>query len=123
MRQFTRHRLGLLIPALAWLFVQFSMSGVVLAETSDGVTVEICSAFGIQEVQIDPATGQPVTSVAAHGCDWCHSFGVAITLEPRADVAWVAIAQDFQYGLALAPVPHHPLRLAADFRSRAPPVL
>lgn len=86
--------------------------------------MEICSPFGVQQITIDPETGEPVEPTAQGAdCDWCQSFGVATDVASRADIAWTTFARDFQMRVQLASSPHHILRLAADYQSRAPPVL
>ena len=124
MRRKIPHKLGLLLPAVTWLFIQFTMSGIVLGSSADAMQIEICSPFGVQQVSIDPETGEPAEPVAnGSGCDWCQSFGAAIDTTERGDVDWVVLGESFQYKLTLSPPPHKPLRLVADYRSRAPPIL
>ena len=118
------HRLGLLLPAVTWLFIQFTMSGIVLGSSANAMEVEICSPFGIQQVTIDPKTGEPVEQVVdGAGCDWCQSFGLIVDTGLRGDVGWVVLAQGFQHKLVLSPPPHKQLRLVAGYQSRAPPIL
>lgn len=113
----------MLFPAMAWLFVQFSMSGVMLSSSAGAMQIEICSPFGIQQISIDPETGEPVEPVIGGGCGWCQSFGVTIDTLPRKNVPWSAFECDFTRLLPTIAPMHTPLRLVADFRSRAPPFL
>ena len=118
------HKFGLLFPAVSWLFIQFAMAGVMIGSPADATQVEICSPFGIQEVTIDPETGEPIDpSVGGGDCDWCQSFGLVADTAERGNVGWNVIAWNYQYRLTLAPPPHKPLRLVADYDSRAPPLL
>jgi hypothetical protein len=113
----------MLFPAVTWLFIQFAMSGVVLGSSANAMQIEICSPFGVQQIMIDPETGEPVDPVVENGCDWCHSFGAAIDTAERGDVGWAVLDQSFHVLLSSPPPPHSPLRLVADFQSRAPPAL
>ena len=118
------HKLGLLLPAVTWLFIQFTMSGIVLGSSADAMQFEICSPFGIQQVTIDPQTGEPVEPMVGEtGCDWCQSFGLITDSALRGDVDWVVLAHSFQHKLVLSPPPHKPLRLVGHYQTRAPPVL
>jgi hypothetical protein len=118
------HKLGLLFPALTWLFIQFTMSGIMVGAPANAMQVELCTPFGIQEVTIDLETGEPVDPlVGVHGCDWCQSFGLVADTAARGDIGWVELAREFQLRLPVAAPPVKPLYLAADYHSRAPPVL
>ena len=116
------HKVGMLIPALAWLVVQFSMSGIMAAKPAEAMQIEICSAYGVQQIAADPATGQPPQSGAESGCDWCHHFGATIDPGTREALDWVAVARDFRRPMPTAPV-HMPRHTVAGFDSRAPPRL
>lgn len=118
-------RIGLILPALAWLVVQFAMAGGVQAETSSGVPVEICSALGVETLLVDPDTGLPVAPDAAQdeGCDWCRSFGNAVDAPPRLALDWREIAFSSSRRILPADTPRHALRLVGEVRSRAPPIL
>ncbi|MEQ9260057.1 MAG: hypothetical protein RIG84_13285 [Roseovarius sp.] len=117
-------RLGLLFPALTWIAVQVAMAGGLHAAPASGLTIELCSTFGTETLVIDLETGEPVEPARATcGCDWCHSFGKAVDLPPRAAPDWQEMAVDFAHRLTLAPPPHLVLRLVGDAQSRAPPVL
>lgn len=113
----------MLFPALAWLFIQFSMSGVMVGSSASAMEIEICSPFGVQQILIDPETGQPVDPVMAGGCDWCQAFGAAVDTAERGDVACAVLKPGLHVLLASPPLLHTPLRFVADFNSRAPPVL
>lgn len=118
------YRLGLLFPALTWLFIQFAMAGVFVGSSGDAMQIEICSPFGVQTITIDPETGEPVEPIASgDGCNWCQSFGLIVDTAERHDGRWQALAYDYQFKLQLAPAPHNPLRLTTDYQSRAPPIL
>ena len=118
------HKIGLLFPALSWLFIQFAMSGVMIGSSANAMQIEICSPFGVQQITIDPETGEPVEPVMGGGdCDWCQSFGLIVDTAERGDVGWVIMERDYQRKLVLAPPPYKPLRLVADYQSRAPPLL
>lgn len=118
------HKLGVLFPALTWLFIQFTMSGMMIGSSADAMQIEICSPFGIQQITIDPETGEPVEPIASgDGCDWCQSFGLIVDTANRGAVDWAVMARTYQNRLTLAPPPHKPLRLSADYQSRAPPIL
>jgi hypothetical protein len=113
----------MLFPALAWLVVQFSMSGIVYGTPAGAMQIEICSAYGAQQIDVDAGSGQPPQPGADSGCDWCHHFGATADLAARDALPWVVLARDFS---RLVPPPsrlHQPLRLVADFQSRAPPYL
>ncbi|MEP0154075.1 MAG: hypothetical protein ABJE81_05310 [Pseudophaeobacter sp.] len=118
------HKFGLLFPALTWLFIQFTMSGLVLGSSANAMQIEICSPSGVQLITIDPNTGEPSEPTAkGGGCDWCQSFGHFIDTSARDDLNWVVLNLSYQQNLALAPPLHKPLRLIADYQSRAPPLL
>lgn len=124
LRHTHRHKLGLLLPAVTWLFIQFTMSGIVLSSSADAMQIEICSPFGIQQITIDPETGEESERpVGAGKCDWCQSFGLIVDTAERGEVGWAVMARSFQHRLTLSPPPHKPLRLVADYQSRAPPSL
>lgn len=124
MRHASLHKLGLLFPALTWLFIQFSMAGVMVGSSANAMEIEICSPFGIQVISIDLETGEPVEPVGAgNSCDWCQSFGLIVDTAERGAVDWTTMACGEQQNLALSPAPHTPLRLVADYQSRAPPIL
>lgn len=109
---------------MAWLFIQFAMSGIMLGSPANAMQIEICSPFGIQQVTIDPDTGEPIEPVVdGQGCEWCQSFGVIADTAARGDVAWTVLARDFQLRLPVTAPLHKPLRLSADYHSRAPPIL
>lgn len=108
---------------MAWLFVQFSMSGIMMGTPANAMQIEICSPFGIETISIDPETGEPAKQVVGGGCDWCQSFGAVIDTAMRDDSLWSKFERDHKCLLpTLAPI-HTPLRLVADFQSRAPPIL
>ncbi|WP_138935138.1 DUF2946 family protein [Roseovarius arcticus] len=113
----------MLLPALAWLFIQFSMAGVMLGSSANAMQVEICSSFGIQTISIDPETGEPVEQAVGNGCDWCQSFGVMVDMATRNDVTWSEFERDHTRRLPVLPPMFGPMRLVADFQSRAPPLL
>ncbi|WP_083100859.1 DUF2946 family protein [Pseudophaeobacter leonis] len=113
----------MLFPAVAWLFIQFSMSGLILGTSANAMQVEICSRFGIQTISINPDTGEPTEQAIGSGCDWCQSFGATIDIATRHDVAWSAFERDHTQILPASPRMHVPLRLVAGFQSRAPPIL
>ncbi len=114
----------MLLPAISWLFIQFAMTGVMVGSSANGMQVEICSPFGIQQITIDPETGEPTEpALGNEGCDWCQSFGLVVDTAERGDVDWQLLAQSHQKLLPLAPSRHTPLRLTADYNSRAPPAL
>ncbi|MDE4133025.1 hypothetical protein PXK00_07875 [Phaeobacter sp. QD34_3] len=116
------HKLGLLFPALTWLFIQFSMTGMMIGTSADAMQITICSADGLQQISVNPETGEPVEpAVGGEGCEWCQSFGSVTDCADRGEVSWIAIARSFQQKLVLAPPPHKPLRFVADYDSRAPP--
>ena len=124
MKAISLHRLALLFPALTWLFIQFAMAGVFVGSSAGAMQIEICSTFGVQTITVDAETGEPVEPVASDdGCDWCQSFGLVIDTAKRGDESWHALAHDYRHKLVLAPAPHKPLRLTADYKSRAPPIL
>lgn len=109
---------------MAWLFIQIAMTGVMVGSSANAMQIEICSAFGIQKITIDPETGEPSEPAqGGQGCDWCQSFGLIADTAERADTGWRAMARNYQRRLPLAPSLHNPLRLAADYNSRAPPFL
>lgn len=109
---------------VSWLLIQFAMTGVIIGSSANATQIEICSPFGVQQITIDPDTGEPVEpTVGGGGCDWCHSFGLIADTSERGAVGWMAMAHDYQHLLFLAPSPHKPLRLVADYQSRAPPRL
>lgn len=88
------------------------------------MTIVICSAFGVQEITIDPETGQPQEQVLDGGeCDWCQSFGVVADTAMRTDAAWIVLAQSFNDDRPGSLPPHKPLRLVGDYQSRGPPIL
>jgi len=97
------------------------MSGVMLGSSADAMQVEICSPFGVQQILIDPETGEPVSQTDLGQCEWCQSFGAIVDVQTRTDVSWTALNCEYQTLLPGAQRPHVPLRLAADFHSRAPP--
>ena len=111
----------MVFPALTWLFVQFSMSGIMLGSSADAMQVEICSPFGVQQILIDPETGEPAEPVIANECDWCQSFGAVVDIAARGVVASAPLKPGFYIPLRPTPSLHTPLRLVADFQSRAPP--
>ncbi|MGJ8561775.1 MAG: DUF2946 family protein [Litorimonas sp.] len=113
----------MLFPAFAWLFIQFSMSGLMLGTSANAMQIEICSPYGIQTISIDLETGEPAEQVVGSGCDWCQSFGTTIDTATRPDVAWTAFESDHTRLLPASPAMHAPLRLVAGFQSRAPPPL
>ena len=121
MRQSSRHKIGMLFPALTWLFIQFSMSGVMIGSPADAMQIEICSPFGVQQILIDPKTGEPAVPIIESDCDWCQSFGSAVEISARGDVDWAVLRPGFHFLLSAPPSLHTPLRLVADFQSRAPP--
>ena len=124
MRRRFFHKLGLLLPAVTWLFIQFTMSGIMLGSSANATQIEICSPFGIQKIMIDLETGEPIAPLAGEtGCDWCQSFSQITDTDLGGDVDWAILAQSFQCQLVASPPPHTPLRLAAGFQSRAPPYL
>lgn len=124
MKAISLHKLALLFPALTWLFIQFSMAGMFVGSSADAMQIEICSSFGIQTITVDPDTGEPLKPVTRDdGCDWCQSFGVIVDTAKRCDDSWQALARDYQHKLVLAPPPHKPSYLIADYKSRAPPIL
>lgn len=124
MRRAAFHKIGLLFPALTWLFIQFAMSGVMLGSSANAMQITICSPLGIQTISVDPETGQPVEqAIGGESCDWCQSFGLITDDIARGPVPWAAVARSYQHDLVLSPPPHKPLRLGADFHSRAPPIL
>lgn len=111
----------MLFPAVTWLFIQFSMSGIVLGTSANAMQIEICSPFGAQTITIDPETGEPTEQAIANGCDWCQSFSIAVDTASRSDVVWSNFERNYAQLLpVLAPV-MGPIRLAAGFQSRAPP--
>ena len=118
-----KHNVWMLFPAFAWLFVQFSMSGLVLGTSANAMQIEICLPYGIETVSIDLETGEPTEQVVGNGCDWCQSFGTTIDTATRPDVAWSAFECDYTRRLPASPVMHAPLLLVAGFQSRAPPTL
>ena len=114
----------MLFPVLTWLFIQFAMSGFSLGPSAAGETIVICSAFGTQEITIDPETGQPQEqAVGGDGCDWCLSFGLTTDTVQQSDAAWVALARSLEDDLPRSAPLHKPLRLVGDYQSRAPPIL
>jgi hypothetical protein len=113
----------MLFPALTWLLIQFSMSGVMLGTSADAMQIEICTPFGVQQIEIDPETGEPVAPFVGNECDWCQSFGALADHTERADVNWVLQKPGFDLLLSSPPTLHKPLRLVAGFQSRAPPSL
>lgn len=118
------HKFGLLFPVLSWLFIQFAMSGMMLGSPANAMQIEICSPFGVQQITIDIETGEPIEPAIRGGeCDWCQSFGVVADTIGRGADGWIAMGHGYQYMLVLAPPPHKPLRLVADYQSRAPPSL
>ena len=124
MRHTYVHKLLLLSPALAWLFIQFAMAGVMTGSSANANQIEICSSFGIQQATIDPETGEPIEPVIGGAdCDWCQSFSQIADTNLRGDVGWRVLGRSFQYKLALSPPPHKPLRLVAGYQSRGPPIL
>lgn len=124
MRHAFFHKIGLLFPALTWLFIQFAMSGVMLSSSADAMQVTICSPLGIQQIVLDPETGEPVEpAMSGESCDWCQSFGLITDGTARGDVPWAVFARSYQQKLAQAAPHFQPLRLVADYDSRAPPVL
>ena len=112
----------LLVPALVWLFIQFAMSGIMLGSSADAMQVEICTPFGVQQIAIDPATGEPVEQANQGQCDWCQSFGAMVDIESRTHVAWSWVQRDFSHLSAIEPQPHVSLFPVATFQSRAPPM-
>ncbi|MGG7568210.1 DUF2946 family protein [Rhodovulum sp. DZ06] len=118
-------RIGLILPALAWLVVQFAMAGGVQAASSSGVAVEICSGLSVETILVDPETGLPVDPETAQdeGCDWCRSFGNAVVAPPRLGLDWRQVAFTASRRILPAETPRHPLRLVGEIRSRAPPIL
>lgn len=109
---------------VSWLLIQFAMTGVMIGSSADAMQIEICSPFGVQQVWIDPDTGEPNEPTVGGGeCDWCQSFGLIADTAERGAVGWIVMAHDYQYLLVLAPPPHKPLRLVGDYQSRAPPHL
>jgi len=122
-QQSLRHKIGMILPALTWLFVQFSMSGIMVGTPATATQIEICSPFGVQQIMIDLETGEPVEPMVGGGCDWCQSFGVFADTTDRTNVNWVLHKPGFQLLLSAPPTRHTPLRLVAGFQSRAPPVL
>ena len=113
----------MLLPAVAWLFIQFGMSGIVLGSSANAMQIEICSPFGIQTISIDPETGEPTEQAVGSGCDWCHSFGVMVDTATRDDVSWSEFNRDYSRLLPVLAPMIGPMRLVADFQSRAPPTL
>ena len=104
--------------------MQFAMSGVMLGSPANAIQIEICSTSGVQQITIDAETGEPVDPAVGGGeCDWCQSFGLVADTADRGDVGWQALARNYQRTLVLSPPPNKPLRLAADYQSRAPPRL
>lgn len=123
MQQSLRHKIGMLLPALTWLFVQFSMSGIMIGAPATAMQIEICSPFGVQQIMIDFETGEPIEPIVGNDCDWCQSFGAAVDNTERTNVNWVLQKPGFQLLLSAPPTKHKPLRLVAGFQSRAPPFL
>lgn len=124
MRKSLLYKLGVLVPAFVWLFIQFSMSGLFTSTSEGAIPVELCTSSGVQQIYLDPETGEPIeSSSSSESCEWCQSFGVVTDTAARGDVEWRAVERSFAYRLALAPAPHKSLRPAADYHSRAPPVL
>ena len=118
------HKFGLLFPAIAWLFIQVVMSGAMVGSSANAMQIEICSTFGVQQITIDPETGDPVEPVIhPDGCDWCQSFGQVVDTAERGATGWTALACSYQDKLVLAPPQHTPLRLVADYLCRVPPIL
>ncbi len=113
----------MLLPAVAWLFIQFSMSGIILGSPANAMQVEICSPFGIQMIAIDPETGEPIEQAMGSGCDWCQSFGVMVDAATRHNVAWYPFDRNHKRLLPVLAPMVCPMRLVADFQSRAPPTL
>lgn len=123
MRRNIWHKIGVLFPALTWLFIQLAMSGALSGSPANAMQVQICSSFGAQQIWIDPETGEPVEPAIGGDCDWCQTFGTAVGTTERGDVACAQL--DGYYHLPLlAPQQHHvPLRFVSDSQSRAPPIL
>ncbi len=113
----------MLFPAIVWLFIQFSMSGVFIGSSANAMPVEICSSFGIQTILIDMETGEPTEEASSSSCDWCHSFSVVTDPATRHDVTWTAFDQNYKLLLPELPASRDPLHVVADFQSRAPPLL
>ncbi|WP_371225797.1 hypothetical protein [Roseovarius sp. 2305UL8-3] len=116
-------KFGMLFPALTWLLTQFAMTGMIVGTPVNAMQIEICSSYGTTQILIDPETGEPVEQVITGGCDWCQSFGVAVTGTARGDVSWSALEYGFQTRASMAADLDPPLRLTASFQSRAPPTL
>lgn len=123
----TRHRLGrrlALAPALAWLLMQFVMTGVLVAPAaSAGLSgpglgpVVICTPSGLK---ILPAEGD-AESLEASGCEWCQAFGAVAKPAPSDAGALERDPNDTDYGAVPTAAPDRVLA-GADFLSRAPPL-
>jgi hypothetical protein len=121
LRTSIHHKIGMLFPALTWLLIQFTMSGAMIGSPADAMQIDICSPTGVQQIFIDPETGEPTEPMAEMGCEWCQSFGAALDTAVRSDGDWADLNWKAKALLPLPPVQHKPLRLIADFHSRAPP--
>ncbi len=119
------------VPAVVWLLIQLSMTGVAAApaHSSAGTDALGWKALGLQQVAIcspegavtlDAGPSQGGGKTAASHCEWCQSFG-SITAPPAPDTAAAAFhATPFKYRLASArAVPATGIR--TGFFSRAPP--
>jgi len=74
-------------PVIAWLVMQFLMTGIfplsdAFASTEEpNATIEICTVNGLQLVTLDGEPVVPKTTVS-QGCEWCQAFGNIAPLQP-----------------------------------------
>lgn len=109
---------------MVWLFIQFTMAGVFTGSTANAMQLELCSAYGIETITIDPATGEPIEPTAQNeDCDWCRSFSLIVDTADRGAVAWQVLARADGQARMAAPLLPCPVPFVADNQSRAPPLL
>lgn len=121
-----------LVPAVFWLLIQLSMTGVAAApETSIGGTDDLgWKALGLEQVAICSPDGAVALNVGANGssgqphashCEWCQAFG-SITAPPVPDTAATATQYSLpvKYRLAAARAVQRD-GIQTGFSSRAPP--
>lgn len=120
------------VPAVVWLLIQLSMTGVAAAPAHSPAGTDVLGwkALGLQQVAIcspdgtttlDAGPSRSGGKAAPSHCEWCQSFG-SITAPPVPDTAASAAfhATPFKYRLASArAVPAAGVR--TGFFSRAPP--
>ena len=117
-----------LLPALAWLLVQFAMTGVLVPASTAAVAgpdfgpIVICTAEGLKVIAADGDAGTPSEDPSLSGCKWCQAFGAAATPPPLSDAGLVVRAAG-RSDYALASIwTAGSSQGRAGIRGRAPPL-